>query len=478
MCEHYVWPPCVSTMCEHSMCEHSMCEHHVWALYVWVLLVWALCVNTLCVSTLCVSTLCVSTMCEHSMSEHSMCEHSMCEHSMCEHSMCEDCVWALCVSTMCDHYVMFEHHVLALHVWALYVWAPYVWALCVSTMCEHHVWPLCDVWATCVSTPCVSTLCVSTLCVSTMCEPSMCEHSLCEHSMCEHPMCEHSMCEHDVWTLWAHKEEVLGPSSWICHCDLRSWRAGKYDNYHQKWTSKKLKSRKLRELPRKMNIEEVEARKHQKSKSFIMKTLLSKDHPRATKSTRITTKNEHRRSWRAKKVRELPRETPFQTLSRPSQITEKYENYHEKWTSKKLKSRKLRKFTHKTAARPPRHPQNYKNSHTKRTCKHETTKIATNSVRHLDLATRPFTLTVRTPSVKHTVWGKISNWKMRVIWSVVKRSGDRNLDVAREKTLLSNKSRDSIDPKKLGMSGIIWLTWFFRGWWVFKIRKKGGVGLV
>ena len=45
----------------------------------------------------------------------------------------------------------------------------------------------------------------------------------------------------------------------------------KYENYHQKWTSKNLKSRKLRELPGKMNIEEVEAPKHQKSTGFIMK---------------------------------------------------------------------------------------------------------------------------------------------------------------------------------------------------------------
>ena len=57
-----------------------------------------------------------------------------------------------------------------------------------------------------------------------------------------------------------------------------------------------------------------------------------KDHPRPTKSTRITTKNEHRRSWSAKKVRELPRETrfrPFQDHRRPpksTRITTKYEH--------------------------------------------------------------------------------------------------------------------------------------------------------
>ena len=56
------------------------------------------------------------------------------------------------------------------------------------------------------------------------------------------------------------------------------------------------------------------------------------------RSTRITTRNS------------------FQTLSRASQNTEKYENYHEKWTSKKLKSRKVRELprTSRWATRSPR----------------------------------------------------------------------------------------------------------------------------
>ena len=104
---------------------------------------------------------------------------------------------------------------------------------------------------------------------------------------------------------------------------LRSWRAANYENYHEKWTSKKLKSRKPRELQQKINIEEVEAPKQQKSTSFIWKPRY-KDHPRPTKSTRITTKNENRRSWRAEEVRELPRETrfrPFQDHRRPPKST-------------------------------------------------------------------------------------------------------------------------------------------------------------
>ena len=70
-----------------------------------------------------------------------------------------------------------------------------------------------------------------------------------------------------------------------------------------------------------------------------------------------------------------------------------------------MKSRKLRKFTFKSQSRRARQARKYVNSDEKRTCKHETTKIATKSVRHLDLGTRPFTFTLRTPSVKHTVWG-------------------------------------------------------------------------
>ena len=105
----------------------------------------------------------------------------------------------------------------------------------------------------------------------------------------------------------------------------------------------------------------------------------------------------------------------------------KYENYHAKPVSDPFKTiadhrkvpqlpRKLNieeveepettKIHKQNRARPPRPARNYENSHTKRTCKHETTKIATNSVRPLDLATRPFTTTVRTPSVNHTVWEK------------------------------------------------------------------------
>ena len=204
---------------------------------------------------------------------------------------------------------------------------------------------------------------------------------------------------------------------------LRSWRAANYENYHEKWTSKKLKSRKLRELPPKMNIQEVEAPKQQKRTSFIVKTSFKsirdqrkvRELPRKMNIEEVEEPKKYENcheKWTSKKLKSrkstrITTRNPFRTLSRASQNTEKYDNYHEKWTSKKFKSRKLRKFTYKSRSRRPRPARKYVNSHTKGTCKHETTKIATKSVRHLDLATRSFTTTVRTPSVKHTVWGKI-----------------------------------------------------------------------
>ena len=75
--------------------------------------------------------------------------------------------------------------------------------------------------------------------------------------------------------------------------------------------------RKVRELPRKMHTAEVEeAKKCENYHAKPVSDLFNQDHRRTPKSTRITTKNEHRRSWRA---------------------------------------------------------GNYENSHTKRTCKHEST---------------------------------------------------------------------------------------------------------
>ena len=134
--------------------------------------------------------------------------------------------------------------------------------------------------------------------------------------------------------------------------------------------------RKARELPPKMNIQEVEDPKGRKSTSFIMKTRLRtirdqrkvRELPRKMKTEEVEEPKKH----------ENYRATPVSGLSRPSQNTEKYENYHEKSTSKKLKSRKLRKFTCKTRRRRSPPPEKYEDYQEKCTRKHETTKIARN----------------------------------------------------------------------------------------------------
>ena len=101
--------------------------------------------------------------------------------------------------------------------------------------------------------------------------------------------------------------------------------------------------RKVRELPRKMNMEEVEEPKKYENLPDETRFRPFQQHRRYTKSTRITTKNEHRISWRAGNYENLP---------------------------------------DKTRARRRGHPGNYENSQTKRTCKHETMKIAMKSVRN------------------------------------------------------------------------------------------------
>ena len=73
----------------------------------------------------------------------------------------------------------------------------------------------------------------------------------------------------------------------------------------QNQRAKKLKSRKPRELPRKMNIEEVEAPKHQKITSFITKTPL-------------------RTVPEQRKVRELPGKMYIEEVEEPK----KCENFH------------------------------------------------------------------------------------------------------------------------------------------------------
>ena len=137
----------------------------------------------------------------------------------------------------------------------------------------------------------------------------------------------------------------------------------------------------------------------------------TRDHLRPPKSMRIVTKNAHRRSWRAgnhKNYHAILSATVDQTIPehrRARRLPQK--NAHRE--SKKLKNRK-----------------NYKNYQAKPGPDHrrqpESTRIATQNenastkVQELPRilsatsdVTRRFSLSIRTLSVKHTVWGTMTN---------------------------------------------------------------------
>ena len=147
------------------------------------------------------------------------------------------------------------------------MWAPYVWPL--------YVWPL-YVRPLYVSTLCGTTLYVSTLCVTTLCETTLCVHSmgalyvrpLYVSTLCGSTLCEHSVCDH---SMWAHRKVRKLPgkmniSSWAGCCSAKNvkkarvllWKARsrplqnteKYENYHEKWTWKKLTTRKSTKIYR------------------------------------------------------------------------------------------------------------------------------------------------------------------------------------------------------------------------------------
>ena len=136
--------------------------------------------------------------------------------------------------------------------------------------------------------------------------------------------------------------------------------------------------RKVRELPRKMKIEEVEEPK--KHKNLQTKPVLD-----PFKSTA-----EHR------KVRELPRKMNIEEVEEP----ETTKIHRQKPLTPVRATRKLRKFTDETNMQA----RNHENSD----------EIRAPPVRHLDLATRPFTITVRTPSVT-TLFGEKWNWNYESI---------------------------------------------------------------
>ena len=87
------------------------------------------------------------------------------------------------------------------------------------------------------------------------------------------------------------------------------------------------------------------------------------------------------------KVRELARKTNIEEVEEP----ETTKIYRQNPLTPAAATRKLREFTDETNMQARKHENS--------------DEFCAPPVRHLDLATRPFTITVRTPSVKHTVWG-------------------------------------------------------------------------
>ena len=128
--------------------------------------------------------------------------------------------------------------------------------------------------------------------------------------------------------------------------------------------------RKVRELPRKMNIEEVEEAK--KYENLQTKPVL--DPFKSTADTR--------------KVRELPRKMNIEEVEEP----ETMKIYRQKPRASVAATRKLRKFTDETNMQA----RNHENSD----------EICVQPVRHLDLATPAFYHYRKNPKCYHTVWGK------------------------------------------------------------------------
>ena len=127
--------------------------------------------------------------------------------------------------------------------------------------------------------------------------------------------------------------------------------------------------RKVRELPRKMKMEEVEAPKNYEN----LQTKPVLDPFKSTADTR--------------KVRELPRKMNIEEVEKP----ETMKIYRQEPWASVAATPKLRKFTDETNMQT----RNHENSD----------EICAQPVRHLDLATPAFTITVRTPSVT-TLFGE------------------------------------------------------------------------
>ena len=210
-------------------------------------------------------------------------------------------------------------------------------------------------------------MCDHSMCEHSMCEHSMCEHSVCEHSMCDHSMCDHSMCGPDVDTT---TKTPKTPHQFLGRM-LQRQKRQKSPSFIVKTPVNSIgEHRKVRELPRKMKIEEVEAPKNYEN----LQTKPVLDPFKSTADTR--------------KVRELPRKMKIEEVEEP----ETMKIYRQNPCASARPPRKLRKFTDETNMQA----RNHENSD----------EIRPTPVRHLDLATPAFYYYRKNPKCYHTVWGK------------------------------------------------------------------------
>ena len=211
-------------------------------------------------------------------------------------------------------------------------------------MCDHSMWTLC-----------VSTLYVSTLCVTAP-QKHQKHHDSSWAGCCRTPKSTKITRKHRLQFLsrMLQRQKRQKSPSFIVKTPVKS--IGEH--------------RKVRELPRKMNMEEVEEPK--KHENLQTKPVLD-----PFKSTAP-----HR------KVRELPRKMNIQEVEEP----ETTKIYRPNPLPSIAATPKLRKFTDETNMQA----RNHENSD----------EICAQPVRHLDLATPAFYTYRKNPKCYHTVWGK------------------------------------------------------------------------
>ena len=179
----------------------------------------------------------------------------------------------------------------------------------------------------------------------------------------------HHITHHNSHLTTSHiKEEVLGPSSWAGWQNTESHHITHHTvtSHHHLTTSLTSHHIIIDISPPSHHISHITHRRAQKHENYHIKP--AKDHPRATKSTRITTKinieeveepksakkyefyceNRMRRTIPdQRKVRELPRKMNLAEVEEPK----KYENYHAKPVSDPFKNiaehRKVRELPRK-----------------------------------------------------------------------------------------------------------------------------------